>query len=79
MTTPETATPRRNITATLALVLGVLASPMALPLGWFAHEQIKRSGERGNGLAISAIVLGSLAIIGWVTAAVLAVVWWASL
>lgn len=70
---------RRNITATLAFILGVLVSPMALPLGWFAHEQIKRSGERGNGLAITAIVLGSLSIIAWVTGAVLVVMWWASL
>ena len=52
---------------------------MALPLGWFAHEQIKRSGESGNGLSIAAIVLGAVSIIGWVTAAVLGVIWWASL
>ena len=63
----------------LAFVLGVLVSPMALPLGWFAREQIKRSNERGNGLAIAAIVLGSVAIIAWVTGAVLAVLWWATL
>jgi hypothetical protein len=74
--TPQT---KRNITAVLAFVLGVLVSPMALPLGWFAREQIKRSNERGNGLAIAAIVLGSVAIIAWVTSAVLAVLWWATL
>lgn len=77
--TESTGNKRRNITAVLAFVLGVVVSPMALPLGWFAHEQIKRSGERGNGLSIAAIVLGALSIIGWVTAAVLGVVWWASL
>jgi hypothetical protein len=63
----------------LALVLGVLVSPMALPLGWFAREQIKRSGESGNGLAITAIVLGSLAILVWITGAVLLFFWWLAL
>ena len=77
--TDSTPRTKRNITAVLAFVLGVLVSPMALPLGWFAREQIKRSNERGNGLAIAAIVLGSVAIIAWVTGAVLAVLWWATL
>lgn len=52
---------------------------MALPLGWFAREQIKRSGESGNGLAITAIVLGSLAILVWITGAVLLFFWWLAL
>ena len=52
---------------------------MALPLGWFAREQIKRSGERGRGLAISAIVLGSVAILVWIAGAVLLFFWWLSL
>ena len=73
------ATPRRNVTAVLAFVLGVLVSPMALPLGWFAREQISRSGERGRGLAIAAIVLGSVAILAWITGAVLVFLWWLSL
>jgi hypothetical protein len=77
--TESTPTTRRNLTAVLALVLGVLVSPMALPLGWFAREQIKRSGERGNGLAITAIVLGSLAILVWITGAVLLFFWWLAL
>lgn len=77
--TESTPTTRRNLTAVLALVLGVLVSPMALPLGWFAREQIKRSGESGNGLAITAIVLGSLAILVWITGAVLLFFWWLAL
>lgn len=77
MTTPPLA--KRNTTAVMALVLGLLASPMALPLGWFAREQIKRSHERGTGLSIAAIVLGSVSIIGWVVAAALGIAWWLSL
>lgn len=72
-------TPRRNVTAVLALVLGILVSPMALPIGWFAREQIKRSGERGSGLAVAAIVLGSVAIVAWIAGAVLLFIWWLSL
>ena len=52
---------------------------MALPLGWFAREQINRSGERGRGLAIAAIVLGSVAIAAWITGIVLLFLWWLSL
>lgn len=52
---------------------------MALPLGWFAREQIERSGERGGRLAVAAIVLGSVAIVAWIVAAVLAFLWWLSL
>jgi hypothetical protein len=52
---------------------------MALPLGWFAREQIARSGERGGPLAVAAIVLGSVAIVAWIVAAVLAFLWWLSL
>lgn len=70
---------RRNITAVLGLILGVLVSPLALPVGWFAREQIKRSGESGNVLAIVAMVLGSVAIVAWIAVAVLAFQWWLSL
>jgi hypothetical protein len=77
--TESTPIPRRNVTAVLAFALGLLVSPMALPLGWFAREQITRSGERGAGLAIAAIVLGSVAIVTWVAVAVSAFLWWLSL
>ena len=77
--TESTRPPRRNVTAVLAFVLGILVSPMALPLGWFAREQIARSGERGGPLAVAAIVLGSVAIVAWIVAAVLAFLWWLSL
>jgi len=77
--TESTRRRRRNTTAVLAFVLGILVSPMALPLGWFAREQIARSGERGGRLAVAAIVLGSVAIVAWIVAAVLAFLWWLSL
>ena len=72
-------TERLNPTAVLAVVLGGLVSPAALPLGWFAREQIKRSGERGRALCTVAMSLGWLAIAVWVVGAVLFALWWSSL
>lgn len=77
--TEQTPRVRTNPTAILAFVLGVLLSPMALPLGWFAREQIRRSRENGMKLTIAAMTLGSISAALWVTAFVLFVLWWASL
>ena len=77
--TESTVAARRNVTAVLALILGVLVSPMALPIGWFAREQIKRSSERGMGLAVAGMVLGGVSIVVWVWVAVSAFLWWLSL
>jgi hypothetical protein len=44
--------------------LGVAAIP-AVILGHMAHGQIKRTGERGDGMAITGMVLGWMAIAGW--------------
>ena len=52
---------------------------MALPIGWFAREQIRRSRENGMKLTIAAMTLGSVSAALWVTAFVLFVLWWASL
>lgn len=42
-----------------------LASIPAVILGHAARAQIRRSGERGDGMAITGLVLGYLGIIGW--------------
>jgi hypothetical protein len=44
--------------------LGVLAIP-AVILGHLARGQIKRTGERGDGMAITGLILGWMAITGW--------------
>jgi len=44
--------------------LGVAAVP-AVILGHMARGQIKRTGERGDGMAITGLVLGWMAIAGW--------------
>jgi len=44
--------------------LGIAAIP-AVILGHMARGQIKRTGERGDGMAIAGLVLGYLCIAGW--------------
>jgi hypothetical protein len=44
--------------------LGVAGIP-AVILGHMARGQIKRTGERGDGMAITGLVLGWMAIAGW--------------
>jgi hypothetical protein len=44
--------------------LGFAAIP-AVILGHLARAQIKRTGERGDGMAIAGLILGYLGIAGW--------------
>lgn len=53
-------TGRVNLLAVLALLLGVLASPLAALFGHVALSQLRASGERGVIPAWIAIVLGYL-------------------
>ena len=77
--TETPATSRTNPTAILAVILGALLSPMALPLGWFAREQIRRSREQGERLCTIAMSLGAIATALWIVGGVLLYLWWASL
>ena len=77
--TETAATPRTNPTAVLAMILGVLMSPMALPLGWFAREQIRRSREQGERLCIIAMALGAVGTVVWIVGGVMLYLWWVTL
>jgi len=77
--TETTATPRTNPTAVLAVILGALMSPMALPLGWFAREQIRRSREQGERLCIIAMALGAVGTVVWIVGGVMLYLWWVTL
>lgn len=77
--TQTSASVRTNPTAVLAVILGALLSPMALPLGWFAREQIRRSRENGERLTVIAMSLGAIASVIWLVGGVLLYLWWASL
>ncbi len=73
------ASVKTNPTAVLALILGILLSPAALPLGWFAREQIRRSRENGMRLCVAAMTLGAISIPVWITGGVLFYLWWSTL
>lgn len=45
---------------------GGLTAVPALVLGHMARGEIKRSGEQGDGMAVTGIVLGWLSVVGWV-------------
>jgi hypothetical protein len=50
--------PGTNTMAILALVFAFVCAPAAIVLGILAHNQIRRSGEQGQGLATAGLVLG---------------------
>jgi hypothetical protein len=77
--TETAATTRTNPTAVLAVILGALMSPMALPLGWFAREQIRRSREQGERLCIIAMALGAVGTVVWIVGGVMLYLWWVTL
>jgi uncharacterized membrane protein len=63
-TIPEIAYGRRfNITAVTALVASVVVAPLGVILSVVSLLQIKRTGERGQGLAVAALTGGIVAIL----------------
>jgi hypothetical protein len=51
---------RTNTLAILTLIFGVLGGYLAIVFGHIAISQIRRTGERGGGMAIAGLVLGYL-------------------
>jgi hypothetical protein len=51
--------------ATTVFSAGLTGIP-AVVLGHMARGEIRRSGERGDGMAVAGLVLGWLSIVGWV-------------
>lgn len=66
------ASSKTNTTSIVALVLAFCLAPIGLILGFVSLSQIRKRGESGKALAISAIVIG--AVITLVTAIALAFV-----
>ena len=64
---------RTNALAVLSLVFAFLGGLLAIPFGHIALFQIKRSGERRRGMAITGLILGYLWLI---TLGILYGVWW---
>lgn len=60
---------RTNTLAIVTLIFGVLGGYLAIIFGHIAISQIKRTGERGGGMAIAGLVLGYL----WLAATIIVV------
>lgn len=59
-----------NVLAIISLVSSFFVSLAAVVCGHIALSQIKRTGERGRGLAIAGLVLGYLGILAGIIVAV---------
>ncbi|WP_084356761.1 DUF4190 domain-containing protein [Mycolicibacterium wolinskyi] len=57
---------RTNSIAIAALVFGLILPPLAVPLGHVARAQIRRTGERGSGMALAGLILGYYSLAGLV-------------
>jgi ABC-type Fe3+ transport system permease subunit len=67
---------RMNALAVVSLVLALTASPLATLFGYIAVGQIRRAGQRGEGLAWTAVGLGWLWTVGYVVAGTVAALIW---
>ncbi|WP_081880718.1 DUF4190 domain-containing protein [Prescottella defluvii] len=56
--------PRTNSLAVVALVLGLVVAPLAIPVGHVSRAQIKATGEQGSGMALAGLILGYLSLVG---------------
>ncbi len=63
MTTPPPAeTERYNVLSIVAIVTVWFAGILGLIFGYIALSQIKRTGEKGRGLALAAVIIGWIAL-----------------
>jgi hypothetical protein len=63
-----------NSFAIVALVLGLVLGPLAVPFGHVARSQIRRTGERGDGMALAGLILGYYSLVGLVILMIAALV-----
>ena len=66
------ATSRTNTLAIVTLIVSLVVSPLAIPLGRIAMAQIERTGEQGRGLAIAGLVIGCIGIAAFFIFAIVA-------
>ena len=62
-----------NSLAVVALVLGFTFPVLAIPFGHVARAQIRRTGGRGDGMALAGLILGYLGLASLVIAVVVLV------
>lgn len=60
---PLPASERWNVLAIVGFVGSFFVSLLGIVLGFIALSQIRRTGDRGRGLAIAGIVIGFVAVV----------------
>lgn len=68
-----------NVLAIVSLVSAFFVSLAAVICGHIALSQIKKTGEKGRGLAIAGLVLGYAGIVLGLIALVIGIIWWIAL
>lgn len=66
---PPAPVAKTNVLSIIALITGILGLAIVPVIcGHISLSQIKRTGEQGRVMAIIGLVLGYLAILGWIIA-----------
>jgi uncharacterized protein YacL len=82
MTTPQpygapgapAQTDKTNVLAIVGIILAFFVPLVGVILGFVARSQIKRTGEKGSGLALAAIIIGlAFIVIGIIISVVFAI------
>ncbi len=68
------AQPGINLFAILSIIFVWFAGLLGLIFGYIALSQIKRTGERGRGLALASVILGWIALAGAVIVTIVVLV-----
>jgi uncharacterized membrane protein len=64
MTAPSAPTSQRfNVLSIVGFIFAFIISIVGVVLGFIALSQIRRTGERGRGLAIAAVIIGLASIV----------------
>lgn len=60
----QPVSPKTNTLAIVTLIVSLVFSVAAIPLGHVALDQIKRTGEQGRGLALAGLIIGYVSLAG---------------
>ncbi|HWR85487.1 MAG TPA: DUF4190 domain-containing protein [Rhodoglobus sp.] len=80
---PTAPAGQTNVLAIIALIAAFVVAPVGIILGFIARNQIKTSGEGGDGLAKAGIIIGIvftvLGLLGIILSVVLPLIFFASI
>ncbi|TIH38975.1 DUF4190 domain-containing protein [Subtercola vilae] len=76
---PAPSNDKYNVLAIVSLVTAFFVSLAAVITGHIALSQIKKTGEKGRGLALAGLILGYLGILGGIIATIIIIVAFATI